>query len=322
MRQVTNKEMFFRVFPKEVREALMAAVPDFHKLQEIRLRAGLPIYYTYNNVELVLEQAADRKQTMDPVRLVEDASTHNPWPAWLATGTMLKEILTCLSNYSVYAVEQDLRQGFLTMPGGHRVGICGKLVWENGLPRSLREISSMNFRVAHSYPGCAETIVRQLGLRKMPGNVLLVSPPGCGKTTMLRDLIRLLSEGGRTVGVVDERSEIAASYQGARGCYLGPRTDVLDATPKVLGMQMLLRSMAPDYIAVDEIGSDADVHELRNAMHSGCHLIVTCHGSDKVEIRQKRSLGGMISEGCFQGIVYLSKRNGVGTIEEVERIGC
>ncbi len=301
-----DKELFFRVFPKELREALMAVAPDFRKLQEIRLRACLPVLFTYDNEEWFLGQSGGQIRTGER--------------AWMMTGEALKEILAFLSNYSVYAVEQDLRQGFLTMPGGHRVGVCGKLVRENGQPRSLREISSMNFRVAHSYPGCAGEVVGRLSLLTKPGNVLLVSPPGCGKTTMLRDIIRMLSEGGQTVGVVDERSEIAASYQGVRGQNLGPRTDVLDATPKVLGMQMLLRSMAPDYIAVDEIGGDEDVRELRNAMHSGCHLVVTCHGSDKAELLQKRNIGGMISDGCFQGIVYLSRRNGVGTIEGVERI--
>lgn len=301
-----DKELFLRGFPKGLRPALREAIEDFRRLQEIRLRVGQPVLLTYDNQEWFLTQNG-RRQPKDRDSVVITLET-------------LRETMSFLSNYSIYAVEQDLCQGFLTMPGGHRVGICGKMIREDGKARSLRDISSMNFRVAHEYPGCATKLMQELSMLHTPLNVLLVSPPGCGKTTLLRDLILQLSVGGYTVGVVDERSEIAASYQGIPGLKLGPRTDILDATPKALGMQMLLRSMAPDYIAVDEIGGEQDVKEIWNAIHSGCRLVATCHGANRKEVLQKPGIAELISRKCFQGIVYLSRRNGVGTIEEVEHV--
>ncbi len=301
---MTEKELFLRAFPASLRKLLETAVENFACLQEIRLRVGQPVFLTYGNREWYLGQ--DGKRCRDGTGCVR------------MTQELLREMLSFLSNYSVYAVEQELRQGFLTMPGGHRVGICGKLVLENGQAKTLREVSSMNLRVAHSHPGCADAVLRRLPILTHPGNVLLVSPPGCGKTTLLRDFIRQLSVGGYTVGVVDERSEIAACYQGIPGQDLGPRTDVLDATPKAIGMRMLLRSMAPDYIAVDEIGGGDEIRELWTAMHCGCHLIATCHAADRAELFRKPELSECLKKHCFQGIVFLSRSKGVGTIEEVE----
>lgn len=299
-----EKDLFLRAFPAALRRLLETAVEEFSCLQEVRLRVGQPVFLTYDNREWYLGQdGRRRREAAQSFRMTQE---------------LLREMLSFLSNYSVYAVEQELRQGFLTMPGGHRVGICGKLVSENGQARTLREVSSMNVRVAHSHPGCADAVLRRLPLLSRPGNVLLVSPPGCGKTTLLRDLIRQLSAGGYTVGVVDERSEIAACYQGVPGQELGPRTDVLDATPKAVGMRMLLRSMAPDYIAVDEIGGEEELHELWTALYCGCHLIATCHAADRAELLGKPGLSELLKKRCFQGVVFLSRSRGAGTIEEVE----
>ena len=298
------KDLFLRAFPAPLRGLLQTAAEDFGLLQEVRLRVGQPVFLTYDNREWYLGKTGGRE--------LEAASS------MIMTQNLLREMLSFLTNYSVYAAEEELRQGFLSLPGGHRAGICGKLVMEGGQAKTMREINSINLRVAHAHPGCASKVLSRLSLLKKGGNLLIVSPPGCGKTTLLRDLIRQLSVGGFTVGVVDERSEIAACYQGVPGLDLGPRTDVLDGTPKALGMRMLLRGMAPDYIAVDEIGAAEEIQELFTALHCGCHLIATCHARNREELYLKPELSKCLKQRCFQGIVYLSRSKGAGTIEEVE----
>ena len=160
-----------------------------------------------------------------------------------------------ISSYSMYAYIEQLKQGFLTIRGGHRVGICGTVVMDHDKVKTIRHISGLNIRIAHEVKGCADTLYSLCTRMGKLIPTLIISPPGCGKTTLLRDMIRKISDEGQTVGVVDERSEIGACYQGVAQNDLGIQTDIMDACEKGQGMNMLIRSMAPDVIAVDEIGS-------------------------------------------------------------------
>lgn len=223
----------------------------------------------------------------------------------------MKETLSRMSKYSMYALEEELRNGFFTIQGGHRVGVAGRTVCEQGKVLSFRNICSLNIRVARQKKGCAKALLPWLIQGDSIYNTLLLSPPGVGKTTMLRDCIRLLSEGGgqmpgKKIGIVDERSEIAASFLGIPQNDLGDRVDVLDNCPKAEGMRLLLRSMSPQIIAVDELGGREDCLAVEEVLHCGCQILGTMHARDITELKEKMYLSEWLGKGFFGRFVFLT----------------
>ena len=214
---------------------------------------------------------------------------------------------------SRYAFQNEIKRGFLTIEGGHRIGICGEVISdEEGNIQSIKYISAVNIRIAHEMKGVAGKVMSYIYSRKKVENTLIVSPPGAGKTTLLRDIIRQLSFGdeeqhGMNVGVVDERGEIAACFQGIPQLDVGPRTDVLDNCKKAEGMRMLLRSMAPQVIAVDELGSLEEVELIQQMAGNGCAVIATIHGENMEELKQKKNLWELWEQDIFRNIIFLSK---------------
>lgn len=286
-------EEVLSIFPHMLREIIRQMDIDPKELQEIRVRTGRPVLVVCGGREKLSRQKTD--------------------------GQQVGEILAYLGNYSLYAYESEIRQGFLSLPGGHRVGLSGKVILEQGQIKTMTEVSSLNIRFAHEIPGCADTVLPYLWKGNRLCHTLLVSAPGRGKTTLLRDLIRQVSNGnslhdGMTVGVVDERSEIAGSYRGVPGNDVGLRTDVLDACPKAEGMMMLIRSMAPRVVAVDEIGSREDLAALRYAMNCGCVLLATVHGNSMQELWKKPVLQEMIEAGMFERYVFLEPGKSPGHV--------
>lgn len=266
------------------------------RLQEIRLRIGKPLIIICNNKEWVSQKTIEKEELM--------------------------EVLEYVSNYSLYAFENELKQGFITIEGGHRVGMTGQVLIENGEVKNIKHVSSMNIRISHEILNCADIIFPYITQEKQILNTLMISPPRCGKTTLLRDLIRQVSDGnqwvrGSTVGVVDERSELGGCYLGVPQNRLGMRTDVLDCCPKSKGMLMLVRSMAPQVIAVDEIGSAEDIHALEYAMHCGCKMIATVHGTSMEEIRKKPILEELVKSHRFERYVVLGNTHRIGEIEGI-----
>lgn len=248
------------------------------------------------------------------------------------TAQDIRDTLEYMSRYSLYAFDEELRQGYLTIPGGHRIGLAGQAVVEKGRIKTLRNISFLNIRVAREIKGCADDLLPWLYSGKEIGSSLIISPPRCGKTTLLRDLIRQVSDGwqasavpgrekmifpGRTVGVVDERSELGACYQGVPQHDLGKRTDVLDHCPKAEGIMMLIRSMAPRVVAVDEIGSREDIEALQYGINCGCRILATVHGSSLEDILRKPSLRDLVESGVFTRYVLLQSQGPPGRIRAV-----
>lgn len=282
---------------------------EFNAIQEIRIRIHQPIIIVKENKEFMIH--------------LQGVYTNNTNEAVIATAEDIHNTLEMMSHYSIYAFEEEMKHGYITIEGGHRVGIVGKVIMERGVVKSLRYVGAMNIRIAHEIIGAANKILPYLYKNDDAiYHTLLVSPPRCGKTTILRDLIRQISSGcqryqGLNVGVVDERSEIGGCYKGVPQNNIGPRTDILDGCSKVDGMLMLLRSMSPDVIAVDEIGKKEDLYAIEEVRSGGVKIICTVHGSTLKDIMNKPILKEMIEKHFFERIVCISARKGPGTIESI-----
>ncbi len=303
-----KKDEILRMFPANLRGILAQVPGDYEDVQEIRLRAGEPLLLVKDGREYYISPTGKLEK-----RLCRAAAI---------TPDQIRETVEYMSSYSLYAFEEELRQGFLTLQGGHRVGLAGQAVLEGGRIKTLKYISFLNVRISHQKKGCAEKVLPFLCREGEVLSTLFVSPPRCGKTTILRDLIRLISNGegitrGMTVGVVDERSELGACYQGVPQNDLGIRTDVLDCCPKASGMMMLIRSMAPEAVAVDEIGSREDLEAIEYARNCGCRLLATVHGNSIEDLKEKPVLRKLVEEKTFDRYVVLSSRLHAGTLEAV-----
>ena len=290
------------VLPRSIRVLIGKEHLQYEYLQEIKLRVEKPLLLVYRGEEII-----PGNQRGKP---------------YIVTREDIREMLEYISNYSLYAYEQEMKQGYITIEGGHRVGMTGQAIIENGKVKNLRYISSINLRMSHEILGCADPIFPFITYNKKLYHTLIVSPPRCGKTTLLRDMIRQISNGngwinGMSVGVVDERSELGGCYMGVAQTQLGIRTDVLDCCPKAEGMIMLIRSMGPEVIAVDEIGTAEDVHTIEYAMHCGCKMLATVHADSMEELRKKPLFDQMVAEKRFERYVLLENREHVGQVEGI-----
>ena len=297
-----------KLFPAQIRKALGQALFDRNKIYEIRLRVNAPLIVIYQGKEYFLT--------------LEGELTREEAKAYHVQTEDLKEMLEYISGYSLYAFEEEIRQGFLTIVGGHRVGIAGNTILDGNKIKSLKYISYINLRLSHQIKGCASPILPYIIKNRQICHTLIISPPRCGKTTLLRDLIRQVSNGNRympgvSVGVVDERSEIAGSYQGIPQNDLGIRTDVLDCCPKAEGMMMLIRSMSPEVVAVDELGDYEDIHAIESVIHCGCKLFATVHGSSIEDIKRKPLLQRLMQEKVFERYIVLYKKDCAGQIKAI-----
>lgn len=304
---MNRREEVLRVLSKKLRKLVGDSSLEFDKLQEIRLRVNSPLIVVYDNKEYFLQEGG--------------IISNSRKDAYFITQKEMRETMEYISNYSLYAFEDELRQGFITIQGGHRVGVAGKIILEEEHIKNMKHISFINIRLSHQIKGCATPVIPYISDKEGIYHTLIISPPGGGKTTLLRDIIRQLSDGsngkGTTVGVVDERSEIAACYMGVPQNELGIRTDILDCCPKAEGMMMLIRSMSPKIIAVDEVGSREDLEAIEYVINCGCKLIATVHGSSIDDIMYKPVLGRLVKEKIFERYIILSGKRRVGQIEEI-----
>lgn len=293
--------------------SVIRKLPDDFKLalEEIRLRVNRPLMVFGGGKDYFVDLNGNLTLT----------STNS----YYINKENIEKTLQLASNYSIYSVEDELKNGYITVQGGHRIGVVGKVLMESSRVRALKNFSGLNIRISREKIGAGSSVLPYIINSKGEFlNTLIVSPPQCGKTTLLRDIIRLLSNGipsmnfrGLKVGVVDERSEIGACFQGVPQNDLGPRTDILDSCTKADGIMMLIRSMSPQVIATDEIGRNEDIISIEEAMMAGVKLVTTVHGRSLEDILSKKIVGQLVKDGVFERIILLSNNNGVGTIESV-----
>lgn len=291
------------MLPEPVRGILLASGIKEECLREIRFRTGRGL----------LIETAEGEQLLNR----EGRRVFSEGEAYRVRPEDVKTALELLTGYSVYAFEEELRQGYFTVEGGHRIGVAGQAVVEGGRVQRLSYISFLNFRVAHACTGCSEALFRRLYGKGEYYHTLLFAPAGCGKTTFLRDMIRLLSNAGLRVGVADERSELAACHYGIPQHDLGMRTDVMDGCPKAEAMMMLLRSMTPQIIAADEIGMETDVFAIRAATGSGCKVVASAHGGTFEELIRNPVLRTLWEERRFERYVCLEKKGSSFGVKEI-----
>ena len=225
-------------------------------------------------------------------------------------------ILQLICENSIYSYQKQISSGFITLQGGHRVGIVGSCVIENNKIININYINSFNFRIARQVIGCSSNLLKHILDIENNNifNTLIISPPGFGKTTLVRDIARQVSNGidiykfnGITVGIVDERSEIASLYKGVPQNDVGMRTDVIENVSKAIGIKILVRSMAPRVIIADEVGILDDIDAINYALCSGCKGLFTAHGSSLKEIYKNPILKKLIDTHVFERLIFLDK---------------
>ena len=293
--EVDGMKEVIRYFPERIRERILAIPEESReRIDEIRIRIGRPVELNFGKTVQFLPPAVSEKEG--------------------------EQLFGNLAKHSIYALEEELKRGYITVEGGHRVGLAGKVILENGAVKAIRDISSFNIRIAREKIGIADKLLPYLfdGDWK---HTMIIGAPHTGKTTLLRDIARLVSTGSKArrippakVGIVDERSEIAGCFHGIPQMTFGTRVDVLDGCPKAEGMMMMIRAMSPDVIVVDEIGRPEDAEAIHEALHAGIRIVATAHGHNFTDIAGRPMLKDLVNEQIFQRYVILGHTYGIGRV--------
>ncbi|MBE7041824.1 MAG: stage III sporulation protein AA [Ruminococcaceae bacterium] len=289
-----TKEIIIRQLSEPYRTLLSPV--SFDGLEEIRFRIGQPVTLYYYNRTVFLNESGHTN--------IRSTGRND-----------LEALSACLCNHSVYAYLNEIKDGFITIRGGHRVGLAGKCVEKNGRITGISSISGINLRIAREYKNCAKDLLPHLHRIGGIQNTLLLSPPQCGKTTYLRDIARLLSADYK-ITVVDERSEIAGTYDGIPQFDLGPQTDVLDRFPKAEGMLLALRSLSPQILITDELGDDRDIEAIKKLYGAGCRIIATMHGDSLTDLSQAKK--DMLS--YFNLILLMGRQNNKPAVSAIKQL--
>ncbi len=276
--------MKFDFFSERIQNALRFV--DLDKLYEIRLRKGFPIVLLVGNTVLFL--------TDNGGSLLEEE-------AIVAGESDIDGVIYAATDFSVYANDEKIRRGFLSVDGGIRIGIAGECVWESGRISTIKDFTSLNIRIPHNVIGCSNVLYSEWKKRKM-GSVLIVSPPGMGKTTLLKDIVRNLKETKKNILVIDERGELGVELD-------NPFCDVIRFAEKKYAFSYAIRSLAPQIVVTDELGTDDDFRFVEETARGGIGVFASMHGRS-VTFAQKR-FGN-----CFDTYVLLDDRI-VGTIKEI-----
>lgn len=293
-----TKDVFY-ILPKSIKQKL-ENIKYIEKIQEIRLRINKYLQCYLGNEEIIVD--------------------------YIVTEEDLKIILQRMSNYSIYAFEEEIKNGYITIRGGHRVGICGTCVMEDNKIKTIKNVASINIRICRQIKGCSDEILKFITEKDKVLNTIIISPPKCGKTTLIRDISRNLSNGtkknevnifGKKLCIIDERSEIAGCSNGIPQMDVGIRTDVFDSCLKSEGIIMAIRSMAPDVIVCDEIGTHKDVESILVALNSGVNLITTIHGAGIEDLYMREVFKEVLENNVFKRAIVLSNTKKVGEIKYI-----
>lgn len=283
------------LFPKQISEIINEN--NIKNLEEIRIRTNKPIILKFLSNEIISNYIPKQEEIL--------------------------KILQILCDNSIYSYQNQICNGYITIDGGHRVGITGDVVIENGKVKNISYIYSLNFRIAKQIEGASKQILKHiLDIEKNDiYNTLIVGSPGTGKTTIIRDLTKEISNGNRyfqgiTVGVIDERGEISAMHRGVPQNDLGIRTDILNNVKKSIGIEMMVRSMSPRVIVADEIGNEEDISAIKYALCSGVKGIFTAHGKSYDDLIKNPIFNKMIKHKMFEKVIILDK-NEKGKIEKI-----
>lgn len=295
-----------------LREKIKNISIDNISIEEIRLRSQKPLILNANNKDYFYNLNSNKL----------DTKMDNPY---IVSKEDVEQTFQIICKYSIHSFMDDIKKGFITLRGGHRVGLVGKVIVEDGQVKNIKHISSLNIRVSREIIGCSNKVLPHIikGDNQV-NNTLIISPPQCGKTTLIRDIVRNLSNGnkeyefkGIKVALIDERNEISGSYLGSPQMDVGIRTDIIETCPKNLGIMMLLRSMSPNLIVTDEIGSIDEIKALYTALNGGVSLITTVHGDSIEDIRNRKELSQLLEKDLFKKVIILSAKKGPGTIEKI-----
>ncbi len=303
-----KQESIRALFPETMFYYFKNIIRDYEKIKEIRIRRNGPLCVLKGNQSLYLTAQGEYAETA-------------------GQGVCLSEkeffdLFNHICRHSVYAFEEELCKGYITVEGGHRIGVVGQTVWNGKEIKSIKYFTALNIRISHEIKGVADKILPHLYTEEGLKSTLIVSPPGCGKTTLLRDLVRKVSNGSKAyppqnISLIDERSEIASCYLGLAQNDVGMHTDILDACPKATGMLMALRTMSPDVIAVDELGGEEDYRAMQQAFYLGCRIFATLHGNDFSSLRANPYRDVMLGAGGFERIIFFHGKAGDGQKTEI-----
>ena len=294
-------EVVLEYLAKEIKLEIQKYIKSFNEnIEEIRLRNNRPIVIRTSFRNIILEHIVKTEELLETFQNV--------------------------CEHSIYSYQKQICEGFITIKGGHRVGITGNCAIENGKIININYISSLNFRIAKEKKGCSNKILNYIIDNNEILNTLIISRPGCGKTTMLRDLVRNISSGvsqynlnPKTCGVVDERGEIASMYKGIPQNDVGILSDVIDNVSKYDGMKLLVRSMAPDVIICDEIGNKEDVDAIEYAMCSGVKGIFTAHGNSLEDLLNNSEIRSLIEKHLIKLVIVLDEKK-LGEIKNIYKL--
>lgn len=295
-------EQLAYLFPRRVWQALaQCPIQVREQMEEIRLRAEKPLMVQYGGRDAFIS-------AMGEVHRV-------PTAPLILTAKEVQEAFEAACQHSLYAYEEEIRQGFITVRGGYRIGICGKVNAKHGQIVSFPYCTGLCIRIMRELPGCADDVLPFIAQGERVYTSLIVSPPMMGKTTLLRDLARQISNGiygsgGKRVCVVDERSEIAGAVDGLAQLDIGLRTDLLDACPKSQGMMMALRALAPQVLITDELDGETDACAVREACFAGVKVLASAHAGSERELMNRTGLQMLFSQKVFERMLILGNRPG------------